>query len=145
MGCQSVKAASGVFVVPISCVSVHWSSSLVLWLAWRSARGGPGMKGVLGSDLHLPIREKQNPACSVQSDWQLDGWLVLSSSEHAELEWDPPGEEPHVLLLDVATVSLDVVWSKSYLTILPIYMKHSYLIHQASYWFNLLLPCFRSY
>lgn len=31
------------------------------------------MKDVLGSDLHLPIREKQNCACPVQSDWQLDG------------------------------------------------------------------------
>ena len=89
--------------------------------------------------------QRKAELCMPCTDWQLDGWLALSSSEHTELKWDPPGEEPHVLLLEVAAVSLDLVWSKSCLTILPIYMQHSSLIHQVLYWFNLLLPYFRSY
>ena len=94
---------------------------------------------------HTLAHQRKAELCMPRTDWQLDGWLALSSSEHTELKWDPPGEEPHALLLEVAAVSLDLVWSKSCLTILPIYMQHSSLIHQVLYWFNLLLPYFRSY
>lgn len=70
------RPSLGVFSVPTSCLSAHQPSSLMVWLqelAWRSEQGGLGMEGILGSDLHLPIREKQRPQCSMQLAWHLDG------------------------------------------------------------------------